>query len=575
MLKKFAGYYKPHWKLLLLDLVSALLISTTDLIFPMITRDFIDDIIPNKELSLIYQFGLILLALYLIRMVLEYIVGYYGHVLGVRMEYDMRKDIFHHVNKLPYSYFDNTKTGHIMSRIVNDLFEIAEIAHHGPEDLFISSVKIIGAFILLMTINVPLTLIVFAIVPFLFAFMVVYNKKLEVVFGRLRERVADINARIEDSISGIRVVKSFTNEKFENAKFDSDNKKLRDTRSKTVKHIGFFDAGVHFLANLSLVVTLVAGGYFVATDRITIGDFVAYIMFISLFLEPLRVLARFIEQYQQGMAGFRRFLEIIETKPEIVDKEDAIVLKEVKGEVEFKDVKFSYTDTATNILRNLNLKVPAGETVAIVGQSGVGKTTITNLIPRFYDIDEGSITVDGIDIRDVTQESLRKNIGIVQQDVFLFSGTIRENIMYGYQNASEDELINAAKAANAHDFITKLANGYDTYIGERGVKLSGGQKQRLSIARMFLKNPTILILDEATSSLDNETEAIIQDSIERLTKNRTTFIIAHRLATIKSAKRIVVLSDNGIEEEGTHSELIAKKGTYYKLYHSQSELLSI
>lgn len=575
MLKKFASYYKPHWRLLLLDLVSALLISTTDLIFPMITRNFIDDVIPNKELSLIYQFGLVLLALYLIRMVLEYIVGYYGHVLGVRMEYDMRRDIFHHVNRLPYNYFDNTKTGHIMSRIVNDLFEIAEIAHHGPEDLFISSVKIIGAFILLMTINVQLTLIVFAIIPFLFAFMIIYNSKLKVVFGRLRERVADINARIEDSISGIRVVKSFTNEKFETAKFDTDNKNLRDTRTKTVKHIGFFDAGVHFMANISLVVTLVAGGYFVATDRITIGDFVAYIMFISLFLEPLRVLARFIEQYQQGMAGFRRFQEIIDTKPEIVDKENAIVLGEVKGDVEFKDVKFSYMDNATNILKNLNLKVPAGETVAIVGQSGVGKTTITNLIPRFYDIDEGSITVDGIDIRDVTQESLRKNIGIVQQDVFLFSGTIRENIMYGYQNASEEELINAAKAANAHDFIMKLADGYDTYIGERGVKLSGGQKQRLSIARMFLKNPTILILDEATSSLDNETEAIIQDSIERLTKNRTTFIIAHRLATIKSAKRIVVLSENGIEEEGTHSELIAKKGTYHKLYHSQSELLSI
>lgn len=575
MLKKFASYYKPHWRLLLLDLVSALLISTTDLIFPMITRNFIDDVIPNKELSLIYQFGLVLLALYLIRMVLEYIVGYYGHVLGVRMEYDMRRDIFHHVNRLPYNYFDNTKTGHIMSRIVNDLFEIAEIAHHGPEDLFISSVKIIGAFILLMTINVQLTLIVFAIIPFLFAFMIIYNSKLKVVFGRLRERVADINARIEDSISGIRIVKSFTNEKFETAKFDTDNKNLRDTRTKTVKHIGFFDAGVHFMANISLVVTLVSGGYFVATDRITIGDFVAYIMFISLFLEPLRVLARFIEQYQQGMAGFRRFQEIIDTKPEIVDKENAIVLGEVKGDVEFQDVKFSYMDNATNILKNLNLKVPAGETVAIVGQSGVGKTTITNLIPRFYDIDEGSITVDGIDIRDVTQESLRKNIGIVQQDVFLFSGTIRENIMYGYQNASEEELINAAKAANAHDFITKLADGYDTYIGERGVKLSGGQKQRLSIARMFLKNPTILILDEATSSLDNETEAIIQDSIERLTKNRTTFIIAHRLATIKSAKRIVVLSENGIEEEGTHSELIAKKGTYHKLYHSQSELLSI
>lgn len=572
MIKKFAKYYKPHWKLLALDLFSALLIAGTDLIFPMVTREFINDVIPNKNVALIFQFGLVLLALYLLRMVLEYIVGYYGHVLGVRMEYDMRRDIFTHVNKLSYSYFDNTKTGHIMSRIVNDLFEIAEVAHHAPEDLFISSIKITGAFILLMTIDVQLTLIVFSVTPILFLFMVKYNQKLKVVFGRLRERIADVNARIEDSITGIRVVKSFTNEDFEIKRFDEENSKVKDVRSKTVKHIGIFDSGVHFLANLSLVVTLVAGGYFVAMGRINVGDLVAYLMFISLFLEPLRVLARFIEQLQQGMAGFKRFLEVMETKPDIVDKEDAIELINVKGNMEFKDVQFSYDNNGI-VLANLNLQVKVGETIAIVGPSGVGKTTLSNLIPRFYDVTGGSILIDGIDIRDVTQESLRRNIGIVQQDVFLFSGTVRENIMYGNHSASEEEVIAAAKAANAHEFVLNLPKGYDTYIGERGVKLSGGQKQRLSIARMFLKNPAILILDEATSSLDNQTESIIQQSIERLTENRTTFIIAHRLATIRSAKRIIVLSENGIEEEGSHLELIERKGSYYNLYHSQSDLL--
>ena len=572
MIKRFIRYYKPHWRLLLLDLISALLISAADLIYPMVTRDFINNIIPNKEVALIFEVGLILLALYLIRMVLEYIVGYYGHVLGVRMEYDMRRDIFHHIQKQSFNYFDNTKTGHIMSRIVNDLFDITEIAHHAPENLFISTIRIVGAFILLLYINVKLTLIVFAIIPFMFAFIVIYNNKLEDVFGKLRKNIADINAKVEDSISGIRVVKSFTNEGYEVTKFNQDNQKFKDIRSKTVKHIGAFDSGMYFLSNLSIVITLVFGGYYVTLGKVNIGDLVAFLIYISLFLEPIKILVRFVEQYQQGMAGFKRFLEVLDIEPEIVDKKRAIELLHVKGTVEFCNVKFSY-DNKKNVLANINLKVNHGETIAIVGPSGAGKTTLCSLIPRFYEIDEGSIKIENVDIRDVTQESLRKNIGIVQQDVFLFSGTIRENIMYGNINASEEELINSAKAANAHEFIMELQNGYDTYIGERGVKLSGGQKQRISIARMFLKNPAILILDEATSSLDNNSEAIIKESIEQLTKGRTTFIIAHRLATIRNAKRIIVLTDKGITEDGTHEELMEKKGSYYNLYHSQFQAL--
>ncbi len=573
-MKQFIKYYKPHIGLLLLDLFSAIFISLIDLYYPMVTRDLINNIIPNKQFSLIYQAGAILLVLFIFRMFFEYIIGYYGHVLGARMEYDMRRDIFNHIQKLSNNFFDNTKTGHLMSRIVNDLVDIAEIAHHGPEDLFISIIRVVGAFILLLYINVWLTLIVFAIIPIMFLFMVIYNSKLKKIFQKYRESVADINAKVEDSISGIRVVKSFTNEDYEKSKFDLGNTRYKNIRSKTVKHIGFFDAGVHFFSNLSIVITLVAGGYFVSKGFVNVGDYIAYIIYISLFLEPLRTLARFIEQYQQGMAGFRRFREIMDTEPEIVDKEGAIELRDVKGKIDFNNLKFSYNDNK-GVLSNINLTVNPNETIAIVGPSGAGKTTLCNLIPRFYEIDEGSIKIDGIDIRDVTIESLRKNIGIVQQDVFLFAGTIKENILYGNIDASDEEILRAAKLANAHDFILELPKGYDTYIGERGIKLSGGQKQRLSIARMFLKNPAILILDEATSSLDNLSETIIQKSLEELTKERTTFIIAHRLATIRNAKRIIVLSENNIEEEGTHEQLIKNKGIYFDLYHSQFETLII
>lgn len=570
MVKKFIQYYKPHKGLFILDLICALLISVSDLVYPMVTRELINKVIPNKNLQLIFTFGIALLLMYAVRMFLEYIVGYYGHVLGVKMEYDMRKEMFAHIQDLPFSYFDNTKTGHIMSRIVNDLNEISELAHHGPEDIFISTIMIIGSFIMLLRINVKLTLITFAVLPFMIYFAMHYNTKMRKNFRQMRESLADINGRLEDSISGIRVVKSFTNEEHEIDKFDEGNDNFKRLRTISVRYIGVFSGGINFFSNFATIITLVTGGYFVTKGEIDIGDLMAYILYINQFLQPVKRLANFVEQFQRGMAGFRRFTEIIEIEPDIIDSPQAVNIEGAQGRVSFEDVAFSYDDK-NSVFEGINLNVVPGETVAIVGPSGAGKTTLCSLIPRFYEIDNGSIKVDEKDIREITINSLRKNIGIVQQDVFLFSGTIRENIAYGNLDASEKDVINAAKAANAHEFIIELPDGYDTYIGERGVKLSGGQKQRLSIARMFLKNPPILILDEATSSLDNQSEAIIQKSVEELSKNRTTFVIAHRLATIKNAKRIVVLTDNGIEEEGTHRELIEKKGAYYKLYNSQFE----
>ncbi|SKA88089.1 ATP-binding cassette, subfamily B [Caloramator quimbayensis] len=570
MLKRFISYYKPHIWLFILDMVCAVLISATDLIYPMITRKLINNIIPSKNISLIFQIGILLLILYILRMLFEYIVGYYGHVLGVRMEYDMRKEMFTHIQSLPISYFDNTKTGQIMSRIVNDLNEISELAHHGPEDIFISTLMIVGSFFLLLNINIKLTIIVFTIIPFMVYFTVVYNSKMRKNFRRIRESLADVNSRLEDSLSGIRVVKSFTNEEYEIDKFDENNNEFKCLRTKSVKYIGILHGGINFFSNISTLLALIAGGYFVAKGEISVGDLVAYLIYIGQFLQPVKRIAQFVEQYQRGMAGFKRFYEIMNIKPDIFDKENAVEIENVSGKVEFKNVSFSYNDKTT-VLKNINLTVMEGECIAVVGPSGAGKTTLCSLIPRFYDVDSGNIYVDGIDIKDIRIKSLRQNIGVVQQDVFLFAGTIRDNILYGRLDATEEEVIRAAKAANAHEFIMELEDGYDTYIGERGVKLSGGQKQRISIARMFLKNPPILILDEATSSLDNQSELIIQKSIEELSKGRTTFIIAHRLATIKNAKRIIVLTENGIEEEGTHRELMNKKGIYYELYKTQFE----
>lgn len=572
-MKEFIKYYKPHKLLFFLDLICAFLISASDLIFPMVTRKFINDFIPNRNLRSIIIFAIILLVLYLFRLFLDYFVGYWGHVLGVRMEYDMRKELYSHIQKMSFSYFDETKTGQLMSRVTNDLNEISELAHHGPEDLFISTIMLIGSFILMLSINVKLTIALFTVIPFLIWFALSYNLKMRNSFSRYRVILGDINARLEDSISGIRVVKSFTNEEHEEKKFDEGNHNFKLIRSETVKYIGIFSGGINFFSNILNLIALAFGGYLVYKGEITFADFTAFLLFMGLMISPVKRLAQFVEQFQRGMAGFNRFIEVKQIKPQIIDSPNAINMGQAKGKIEFDNVNFSYTEDTENVLKNINLSVKPGETVALVGPSGAGKTTLCSLIPRYYEVNSGKISVDDMDIKDVTLNSLRKNIGMVQQDVFLFSGTIFDNILYGNLDATKEEVYEAAKKANAHEFILATENGYDTYLGERGVKLSGGQKQRISIARMFLKNPSILILDEATSSLDNKSEAVIQESIEKLAKGRTTFIIAHRLATIRKAKRIVVLTEKGIEEEGSHEELLNKKGVYYNLYNSQFWLI--
>ncbi len=568
MIKHFIQYYKPHKGLFFLDMAAALLIAITDLIFPQVTRYFINNVIPNNNIELLVKLALGLLFIYVIRFFLDYIVGFYGHLLGVKMEYDMRKDMFNHLQKLSFRYYDETKTGHIMSRLVNDLNDISELAHHGPEDLFISILMLAGSFVLLLGINVKLTLIVFSIVPFLAGFAIYYNGKMRLTFRQMREKLSDINAGLEDSISGIRVVRTFTNEAYEEQKFDYGNNRFKVMRTKSVRYLGIFSGGINFFSNLLNLVTLAFGGYFVYLGEIDFGDLFAYIIYMGLILQPIKRLANFVEQFQKGMTGFRRFEEVMATEPEMVDADNAKVLENVQGKVTFKNVSFSYGNRES-VLHNINLNVPAGQTVAIVGTSGVGKSTLCSLIPRFYEIDNGTIEIDQFSIQEVTMESLRKNIGIVQQDVFLFSGSVYENILYGKLDATEDEVMEAARKANAYDFIMAMPDGFQTYIGERGVKLSGGQKQRLSIARMFLKNPPVLILDEATSSLDNKSEAVIQESVNELAKDRTTFIIAHRMATVKNAERIIVLTEEGIVEEGNHEQLMKMEGEYYKLYHSQ------
>lgn len=568
MVEKFIEYYKPHKWLFLLDMAAATLVAASDLIFPQITKKFINELIPGRDIDMIMKLGIAMLVLYVIRFFMDYIVGFYGHLLGVKMEYAMRKDMFSHLQKLSFRYYDDTKTGHIMSRLVNDLNEIAELAHHGPEDLFISFLMIVGSFVLLARVDLPLTLIIFSIVPFLMGFAIIYNSRMRNNFRKIRVSLSEINAGLEDSISGIRVVKSFTNEWFEEEKFDKGNDNFMGLRTESVRQLGIFSGGIHFFSNILNLAALVFGGYFVYLGRIDLGDMVAFVIYMSLMLQPVRRLSNFIEQFQKGMAGFRRFVEVMAVKPEIIDSKDAVELKDVKGHVEFRNVGFSYNNKE-EVLSGINLDVPVGQTIALVGPSGVGKTTLCSLIPRFYETDSGSIMIDGKDIKNVTIESLRANIGMVQQDVFLFSGTIYDNISYGKLDATYEDVVVAAKRANAYDFIMDTPDGFMTYIGERGVKLSGGQKQRLSIARMFLKNPPILILDEATSSLDNQSEAVIQKSIEELARDRTTFIIAHRLATIRSSERIIVLTNEGITEDGTHEELLAMKGEYFKLYNTQ------
>ncbi|ELC8387065.1 ABC transporter ATP-binding protein [Clostridium perfringens] len=565
MLKRFIRYYKPYKKLFILDLLAAFLVSACDLFYPMITRNIINDVIPNKQIKLLFVFAIVLTLIFLIKAGLNYFMQYWGHVVGVRMQADMRRDLFDKLQDMPNKYFDNNKTGVIMSRIINDLLDISELAHHGPEDLFISLVMLVGSFIILCTINVPLTIITFAIIPFLLFYTIHKRNKMKKAFKETRVKTGEVNATIENSISGVRVTKSLGNKAYEMEKFDKSNGIFKKAREHAYKAMAEYFSGMFFLVDMLELIVLIAAGYFTYLGKINVGDFAAYLLYIKMFLQPIRKLINFNEMFQNGMSGFERYEEIMneENEKEIPNAKD---LKDVKGKITIKDVTFRY-DNKESILENFNLDIEAGKMVALVGPSGGGKTTICNLIPRFYDYESGQIFIDDVDISTVTLKSLRENIGIVQQDVFLFTGTIKENIMYGNPNATDEEVIEAAKNACLHDFIMGLEDGYDTFIGERGVKLSGGQKQRISIARVFLKNPAILILDEATSALDNVTEYEIQKALEELSKDRTTLVVAHRLSTVKNSDEIVVLTDKGIEERGTHEELIKLGGVYSNLHN--------
>lgn len=568
MLKRFISYYKPHWKLFTLDMICAFLITGIDLIFPIITRSFINDIIPNKQLHIFWRLAGLLLFLYIVRTGLQYVVEYWGHVVGVRMEADMRRDLFTHLQGLSFSFFDKARTGNLMSRVINDLNNICETAHHGPEDLFISLIMLGGSFLILLNINLELTLIIFAVIPLIVWFSSKKRVKMMSNFRQVRQKVAEVNSQLENSLAGIRVAKAFTNEKHELDKFAFGNHALQLSKEGAYQSMAEFFSGINFTTNFLRLLVLVLGGFYVFKGRINYGDLIAYLLYIQLFLLPIRNLTALMQQYQQAVAGFERFLDIMDVKPDIVDRENAIELHDVKGDLTFDNVTFSYANKE-KVLEEINFQIRAGQTIALVGPSGGGKSTLCNLIPRFYEVRSGQIYIDQYPITEIKLRSLRKNIGVVQQDVFLFSGTIAENILYGKPDATNDEIVAAAKNANIHDFITQLPDGYDSYVGERGILLSGGQKQRISIARVFLKNPAILLLDEATSSLDNESELIIQQALERLAKNRTTLVVAHRLSTIKHADQIIVLTEEGIQEKGTHEHLLELNGLYANLYYAQ------
>lgn len=567
MIRQFVKYYRPHLKLFIADMFCAFLVAVCDLFYPVITKNMINVYIPDNNLRLLITWGVVLLFIYILKAGLNYFIQYYGHVVGVRMQADMRRDIFKHLQRLPFSFFDENKTGSIMSRIINDLMDITELAHHGPEDLFVSLVMLIGSFIIMCTINIPLTLMIFAFIPFLIIFAARKRIKMSEAFTKTRVEIAEVNANIENSIAGVRVSKSYTNASHELDKFQENNNKFKVAREYAYKTMADFFSGMNLIVDILNLVVLVFGGIFTYYKIINFGDFVAYLLFVNMFVNPVKKLIAFVEQYQNGMTGFKRFKEVMAVEPE-EEKPNSVELKNVKGEIKFDDISFMYNDSA-EVLSHISIDIPAGKTIALVGPSGGGKTTLCHLIPRFYEPTDGVITLDGTNIQDIKYESLRKNIGLVQQDTFLFTGTILENIAYGNLDASQEEIEEAAKRANIHDYIMSLPDGYDTYIGERGVKLSGGQKQRLSIARVFLKNPPILILDEATSALDNTTELLIQQALEELCKGRTTLIVAHRLSTIKKADEIIVLTPDGIEERGTHEELLKNNGLYSTLYQAQ------
>ncbi|MBE7060751.1 MAG: ABC transporter ATP-binding protein [Ruminococcaceae bacterium] len=569
MIKDFARYYKPYKGLFIADMICAFLTSLCDLIYPMITRIMINDYIPNRMIKRLVIVGIVLLAVYIIKMALNYFIQYYGHLVGVGIQSSMRREIFAHMQKLPFSFFDNNKTGALMSRVVNDLMEIAELAHHGPEDLFLSIVLLIGAFIMMSMINIYLTLIIFALLPFLIAFAARKRLKMSEAFKKSREEISHVNANLENSISGIRVAKSFVSDKCEMEKFIENDKNFIKARKRSYKALAEFHSGNNFILDFMNVVVIIAGGIFLSLGKIDLGGLVAYLLYVNMFMNPIKRLIGFVEQFQDGLSGYRRFREIMEEEPE-KDSENAVDIKNVKGDISFKNVTFAY-DGGRVVLNNISFDVPCGKTVALVGGSGGGKTTVCHLVPRFYGIEKGRITLDGIDIKNITLESLRKNIGIVQQDVFLFTGSIYENIAYGKQDATKDEVISAAKLAKIDEFIESLPDKYDTYVGERGIKLSGGQKQRIAIARVFLKNPPVLILDEATSALDNITEAQIQQSLSELSEGRTVIVVAHRLSTVRNADNIIVLDRSGIVEEGNHTQLIEKGGAYAEMLHNISE----
>ncbi|MFC4354901.1 ABC transporter ATP-binding protein [Chryseomicrobium palamuruense] len=568
MLRKFFSYYKPHKRLFIIDFSSAVFVALLELAFPLAVQWFIDDLLPSGNWSLIVQTSILLLLVYMLSTFMQFIVNYLGHKLGINIETDMRRELFNHVQKQSFRFFDNTKTGHIMSRITNDLFDLGELAHHGPEDIFIAVMTLIGAFLIMFNIHPELAVIAIVMVPFLSIVATYGNIQMNKAWKRMYGKIADVNGRVEDSVSGVRVVQSFTNEQFEMDRFQKDNGEFRLAKLRAYKVMAGTHSSIFMMTRFVTLVVLVVGSYYTLNGSMSYGDFVAFVLFVNVLIKPVDKITALLELYPKGMAGFKRFMELMEQDPEVQDAPHAKPAPVLKGDIEFTNVSFRY-DSHKSVLKNIDLSIPAGETVAFVGPSGAGKTTICSLIPRFYDVDQGEISIDGIPIQDMTLQSLRHQIGIVQQDVFLFTGTIRENIAYGDLEASDEDILAAAHKAHLEDFIASLPEGYETQIGERGLKLSGGQKQRLAIARMFLKNPPILILDEATSALDTATEQIIQEALTELAENRTTLIIAHRLATIRDADRVVVVTENGIEEQGSYDELVAQNGVFAKLHHSQ------
>ena len=570
--KKLSAYYKPYKALFLADMMFAMIGAAITLVIPLMVRYITGTVVllPIEEASsTIIRLGIFMVLLVIVEGYCNYFIGYYGHVMGAKIEHDMRNEIFSHYQKLSFAFFDNQKVGHLLSRITSDLFDITELLHHGPEDVVISAIKLLGAFIILLVINAKLAFVAIGFVVIMLLYAVAMNGRMRGAFRENRARIADINSQIEDSLSGIRVVKSFSNEKTEMDKFEEGNSRFVDSKKKSYRYMGTYNSGMGVFSTLITVGSLLMGAWLMMKGELSAADLVTFLLYINNFTEPVKKLVNFTEQFQNGYSGYERFVEIMNIAPDIKDKEDAKSLDRVQGEIQFEDVSFHYSENKENVLSHVNLDVKPGEYVALVGSSGAGKTTLCSLIPRFYDVTGGAVRLDGIDIRDVKLKDLRRQIGIVQQDVYLFAGTILENIRYGKPEATDEEVVNAAMAANAHEFIMSLPEGYNTDIGQRGVKLSGGQKQRLSIARVFLKNPPVLIFDEATSALDNESEKIVQHSLELLAKDRTTFVIAHRLSTIRNAERILVLTEDGIAEEGTHESLLAQGGIYAGLYNMQ------